>query len=142
MTIAEQIEQYIGSQPTVKQSALETLHRLIMELQPCCELWYLDGKNSEGKVVSNPNIGYGRLTLSYADGSSKDFYKVGLSANTKGISLYILGIEDKGYLAATYGSTLGKATVTGYCIKFAKLEAINLEVLRAALVYGLNRGEG
>jgi len=142
MTIAEQIEQYIGSLPEAKQRDLNALHRLIMELQPGCELWYLDGKNSDGKVVSNPNIGYGRLTIYYADGSSKDFYRVGLSANTTGISVYIMGIEDKGYLAATYGSTLGKASVTGYCIKFAKLEAINLEVLRAALAYGLQRGEG
>jgi hypothetical protein len=45
-----------------------------------------------------------------------------MSANTTGISIYILGIEDKTYLAQTYGKTLGKASVSGYCIKFKDLK--------------------
>jgi hypothetical protein len=138
MNIAEQIATYIGGQTEAKRTVLETLHRSILEMQPGCELWFLDGKNSEGKVVANPNIGYGRLTLHYADGSSKAFYRVGLSANSTGISVYIMGLEDKNYLATTFGPTLGKASVTGYCIKFAKLEAINLEVLLSAIQYGLD----
>jgi hypothetical protein len=93
----------------------------------------LDGKNSEGKVVSNPNIGYGLRTIQYADGTTKEFYQIGLSANTTGISVYILGIEDKTYLAKTYGDTIGKASVTGYCIKFKTLKAINIEILEAAI---------
>ncbi len=133
MTIEQQIATYIESQPAAKRGALQTLHACLLKQHPGCEVWFLDGKNSEGKVVSNPNIGYGRLTLKYADGSSKDFYRVGLSATTTGISVYIMGLEDKTYLATTYGPSLGKATVTGYCIKFAKLEAINLEVLLLAV---------
>jgi hypothetical protein len=38
----------------------------------------------------------------------QEFYQVGMSANTTGISVYILGIDDKKYLAETYGKTLGK----------------------------------
>ena len=41
-------------------------------------------------------------------------FQIGLSANKTGISVYILGIEDKKYLAQTYGKDLGKASVTGY----------------------------
>jgi len=135
MSTEDQIATYIDSQPAVKRVALQTLHACLLKQHPGCEVWFLDGKNSEGKVVSNPNIGYGRLTLQYADGSTKDFYRVGLSATTTGISVYIMGLDDKTYLATTYGPTLGKATVTGYCIKFAKLEAINLEVLLSAVAY-------
>jgi hypothetical protein len=57
-----------------------------------------------------------------------------LSANTTGISVYILGIKDKKYLAETYGKKLGKASVTGYCIKFKTLKDINIETLKAAIV--------
>ncbi|MNQ93911.1 hypothetical protein D3C85_1094000 [compost metagenome] len=106
---------------------------------PTARLWFLDGKNSEGKIVSNPNIGYGQYTITYADGSSKDFYQIGLSANTTGISVYIMGIEDKLYLAQTYGATIGKASVTGYCIKFKALKDIDVNVLQAAI---LDRVEG
>jgi len=59
----------------------------------------------------------------------------GLSANKTGISVYILGIEDKKYLAETYGKGLGKASVTGYCIRFKALKNINLEILEAAMRY-------
>jgi hypothetical protein len=100
---------------------------------PACKLWFLDGKNSEGKTVSNPNIGYGLQAMKYADGTTRDFYQIGLSANTTGISIYILGIEDKKYLAQTYGKALGKASVTGYCIRFKTLKDINIEILEAAI---------
>jgi hypothetical protein len=137
MTTVEQIGAYIASQVEAKRTDMEVLHQRIMALQPGCDLWFLDGKNSEGKVVSNPNIGYGTLQLSYSDGSSKAFYRVGLSGNTTGISVYIMGLEDKAYLATTYGATLGKASVTGYCIKFKTLASINLDVLLSAVQYGL-----
>ncbi|MBP7239518.1 MAG: DUF1801 domain-containing protein [Saprospiraceae bacterium] len=137
MNIQGQIKAYIDSQPGPKRSDMDALHRLILELKPGTKLWFLDGKNSEHKVVSNPNIGYGLQTIKYADGSSREFYQIGLSANTTGISVYILGIADKTYLARTYGKDIGKASVTGYCIKFKTLKDINVDILLAAIRYGL-----
>lgn len=133
MTIQEQIQEYITSQPKSKCTDMQELHRIILELMPACKLWFLDGKNSENKTVSNPNIGYGLHTIQYVDGKTKDFYQIGMSANTTGISIYIFGIDDKTYLAKTYGKKIGKAAVTGYCIKFKTLRDINLEILQAAL---------
>ncbi len=137
MNIQGHIKAYIDSQPGPKRSDMDALHRLILELKPGAKLWFLDGKNSEHKVVSNPNIGYGLQTIKYADGSSREFYQIGLSANTTGISVYILGIADKTYLARTYGKDIGKASVTGYCIKFKTLKDINVDILLAAIRYGL-----
>ena len=137
MDIQEQVATYITSQPEPKRGDMQGLHTFILRVLPGCKLWFLDGKNSEGKVVSNPNIGYGSCTIKYADGKTREFYQIGLSANTTGISVYILGIDDKTYLARTYGKDLGKASVTGYCIKFNKLKDINLDVLEAAIRYGV-----
>jgi len=122
MNIQEQIKKYIASQPEPKRSDLQALHRTILEVMPACKVWFLDGKNSENKTVSNPNIGYGLRTIRYVDGKTKEFYQIGLSANTTGISVYILGIKDKAYLAKTFGKKLGKVKVTGYCIKFKDLK--------------------
>ena len=133
MTIQKQIEEYITSHKEPKRSDLENLHQIILELMPKCKLWFLDGKNDEKKIVSNPNIGYGIHIMKYADGKTRDFYKIGLSANTTGISVYIMGIEDKKYLANTFGEKIGKASVTSYCIKFKKLDDINIEVLKEAI---------
>ena len=133
MTIQKQIEEYITSHKEPKRSDLENLHQIILELMPKCKLWFLDGKNDEKKIVSNPNIGYGIHIIKYTDGKTRDFYKIGLSANTTGISVYIMGIEDKKYLANTFGEKIGKASVTSYCIKFKKLDDINIEVLKEAI---------
>jgi len=133
MNVQGQIQKYIGIQPEPKRSDMEALHRTILEVMPGCKLWFLDGKDSEKKTVSNPNIGYGLQTMKYADGTTREFYQIGLSANKTGISVYILGIEDKKYLAQAYGKQLGKASVTGYCIRFKTLKDINVEVLEAAI---------
>ncbi len=136
MNIQAQIKEYITSQPETKRSDMQELQRVILQLMPACKLWFLDGKNSENKIVSNPNIGYGLYTIKYADGKTREFYQIGLSANTTGISVYILGINDKTYLSKTYGKNLGKASVTGYCIKFKTLKDINIETLEAVIRYG------
>ena len=137
MNVQGQIKEYITSQPEPKRSDLQELHRFIMELMPASKLWFLDGKNSENKIVSNPNIGYGLYTIQYADGKTREFYQIGVSANKTGISVYILGINDKTYLAKTYGKKIGKANVTGYCIKFKSLKDINIDILEAAIRDGV-----
>jgi hypothetical protein len=136
MNVQEQIKKYIASQPEPKRGDMQELHRRILEVMPAGKLWFLDGKNGENKTVSNPNIGYGLQTIKYADGTTRDFYQIGLSANKTGISVYILGIEDKKYLAQTFGKELGKASVTGYCIRFKTLKDINIEILEAAIRFG------
>src|SRR6188472_215715 len=111
MNVQGQIKDYIASQPEPKRSDMQELHRVILKVKPASKLWFLDGKNSENKTVSNPNIGYGHYTIKYADGTDKEFYQIGLSANATGISVYVMGLEDKTYLAKTFGKTVGKASV-------------------------------
>ena len=137
MSVPEQIKKYITSQPEPKRSDMQELHQFLLKVLPNCKLWFLDGKNSEGKTVSNPNIGYGSYSIKYADGTTKEFYQIGMSANTTGISIYILGLIDKTYLVKTYGKKIGKASVTGYCIKFKTLKDINLDILEEAIRYGV-----
>lgn len=137
MNVKEQIKDYISSQPEPKRSDLQLLHELTLKVLPKCKLWFLDGKDSKGKTVSNPNIGYGLQNIKYANGTTKEFYKIGLSANTTGISVYILGIKDKTYLAKTYAKKLGKANVSGYCINFKTINDINLDILQEAIRYGV-----
>jgi hypothetical protein len=138
MTVQKQIKEYIAGQPEPKRSDMQALHQLILQVSPKCKLWFLDGKDDKGKIVSNPNIGYGSYSIKYADGKTREFYQVGLSANTSGISVYIMGLEDKTYLVKTYGKKLGKASVTGYCIKFKTLKDINTDILETAIRFGFH----
>jgi len=95
--------EYLASQPGPKQADLRRLHAHILAEFPGCRLWFADGTNADGKVVANPNIGYGACTM-----------------------------------PRTYGGSIGKASVTGYCIKFKHLAAINVHVLQAAIQYGMS----
>lgn len=139
MNIQEQIENYITTLPDAKRNDMQTLHQHILRSLPKCKLWFLDGKDDKGKVVTNPNIGYGVQTIKYTNGTTREFYQVGISANTSGISVYIMGIEDKRYLPETYGKKIGKASITGYCIKFKTLKDINLEVLEEVIRDGVKQ---
>lgn len=136
MTIQDQINAYIASQPEPKRRDMQELHAMIVGVRQGCRLWFLDGRNEKGRVVSNPNIGYGSRTMNYADGTNREFYRIGLSANTTGISVYIMGIDDKKYLGENFGTSLGKATVTGYCIRFKALSDIDSKILRSAIEFG------
>lgn len=137
MNVQGQIKEYIANLPEPKRSDMQALHRIILEVMPKSKLWFLDGKDSKGKTVSNPNIGYGSYNIKYADGTIREFYQIGLSANTTGISVYIMGIKDKTYLTKTFGKKLGKASVTGYCIKFKTIKDISPDVLQAAIRSGV-----
>jgi hypothetical protein len=139
MNMQKQITEYIATQPEPKRREMRELHDTILALMPACKLWLLDGKDEKGKTVSNPNIGYGSQTIKYANGKTKEFYQIGVSANTTGISVYIMGINDKKYLTRTFGQELGKASVTGYCIKFKTLADIKVDVLKAAIQYGIGQ---
>lgn len=139
MSVQVQIKKYINSLPEPKRSDIELLHKHILLLLPKCKLWFLDGKDDNGKIVSNPNIGYGLQTIKYADGKTKAFYQIGISTNSTGISVYIMGMEDKKRLPETYGKIIGKASVTGYCIKFKRPKDINLDILASAIREGVEQ---
>ena len=139
MNVQTQVANYIAGQPERKRSEMETLHDMMLRLMPGARLWFVDGKDENGRTVSNPSIGYGQRTIAYADGHTKKFYQIGLSANTSGISLYVMGLDDRKYLAETYGDEIGKASVTGYCIKFTTLRNVNLAVLETAIRDGIAR---
>jgi hypothetical protein len=139
MSVRTLISDYLAAQPERKRGDVQALHRMMLTVMPDGRLWFLDGKDEDGRTVSNPNIGYGHLTMAYADGRTRELYQIGLSANTAGISVYIMGLDDKTYLARTYAEKIGKATVTGYCIKFSALRNIDLDVLEAAIRDGIAR---
>jgi hypothetical protein len=137
MNVEEQIKKYIESQSEPKRSDMQELHKRTLQALPGCKLWFEDGKNNENKTVSNPTIGYGLQTLKYADGKTRQFFQIGISGNKTGISVYILGIKDKTYLPRTYAKRLGKASVTGYCIKFKTIKDINIDALEEAIKFGV-----
>ena len=125
----ESVDAYLGSHPEPKRTDLYSLHERFTRLFPGSPVSYFDGLDDTGKVVANPTLGYGTQTVEYASGSSKEVFKLGLSANKTGISIYVMGIKDKALLKSLFQDRLGKAKVTGYCIRFGKLADIDVDTL-------------
>ncbi|MFM9840831.1 MAG: DUF1801 domain-containing protein [Cyclobacteriaceae bacterium] len=111
MEIKSQIKELIKSQSEPKQSEMQELHNLILQLMPNCKQWYFDGKNEDGKQVAHPTIGYGEYIITYKDGTTREFFRVGLLANPTGLAVHIMGLEGKKFLLDTYGKTIGKAKI-------------------------------
>jgi len=135
MDIKTQITEYINSQPELKKIEIQELHSLILRVMPKCKQWYFDGKNEEGKQIAHPTIGYGNYTITYKDGSTREFFRIGLLANPTGLAVHIMGLEDKKFLIDEYGKTIGKAKVGSYGITFKSIKDINLEILTEAIRY-------
>lgn len=130
MTDDQTIQSYLLSLSSNKSREIVQLFKLIKDTLSESELHFFDGKNAEGKVVANPTIGFGNCRLHYADGRHQDTFRLGISANSTGLSIHILGLKDKNFLTEFLGTRLGKAKITGYAIRFGKMSDVDEGVLR------------
>ena len=119
-------DHHLALQGEPNQTELGKVRARVLSEFPDCRLWFDDGLNKGLRLVANPSICYGVLTTKYTNGA--------------GISVYVLGLRDKIDLVRTYGDVIGKASVTGYCIKFRRLSGISTDVLHAAIRHGMAVG--
>ena len=108
------------------QAILTWMHREFPQLEQS----FHDGKNEQGKQVTNPTYGFGLFEQNYANGAKKIHFRIGVAETKNGFSIYLLGIRGKLDLPELC-QDIGKAKVTGYCISFKKWGDLNLEVLRS-----------
>ena len=73
-------------------------------------------------------IGYGTYHYRYASGREGDWFPIGLANNKQYVSLYICAADDQGYLAEANADRLGKVSVGKSCIRFKRLEDLDLDV--------------
>ena len=138
LDVQSQIQSHFENLENAKSFELQQLHNLIVKINPFCKLWFDNGINDEGKVVTNPTIGYGLQTLHYAKGETKEFFQIGICATTTGISIYLIGIKDKNILKETFAPSIGKATITGYCVKYKRFSELNPESLTKLILFGFS----
>ncbi|MEN9333853.1 MAG: hypothetical protein RLY35_1033 [Bacteroidota bacterium] len=138
MNTTEQIAAFLISLPANKVEELKELHQMILAKTGETLLHFFDGKNEEGKIVANPTIGFGQTRLTYANGSFQDTFRLGISANATGISIYIIGLKDKNILKEKFGPRIGKAKITGYCIRFKRLGDLDRTVLAELVAFAFH----
>lgn len=110
-------DDYIESLEGDRKEAIATLHKKIKQVIPGEEIkmW--------GKI-----IGYGTYHYKYQSGREGDWMSVGLTSGVQYMSLYICAGKNGEYLAEANKEKLGKVSVGKSCIRFKKLEDLNLDV--------------
>lgn len=114
-------EEYIANVEEPKRSELQQLHNLIRVALPTFE-----------PVMISNFMGYGQFHYK-GKTCEGEWFRVGLSANKTGISIYICAGDKDGYFPEQAKDRLGKAVVGKSCIRFKKLADINLETVKELL---------
>jgi hypothetical protein len=114
--------QYIAAAPHPKRKVLEELDALIRRTVPSFEPY-----------VAGTMLGYGRYHYRYASGREGDSCRVGLASTKTGFSLYVCLADESGYIVEQEKARLGKVDVGKSCIRFKRLEDLNLRVVEELL---------
>ena len=112
-------EEYIAGLEEPRRSEIQRLHDLIRETLPELE------PNTDGGM-----LGYGRFHYRYASGREGDASLLALSSRKRYISLYVLCTDDGAYLAERYVDRLPKASIGKSCVRFKRLDDVDVDVVR------------
>lgn len=118
------VSSYISDAPDDRQEILQTVHELIVQAVPHLEPHVMLG-------MAKPMIGYGTFHYRYASGQEGDWSVIALANQKNYVSVYLCAVDEQGqYIAEANAKRLGKVSVGKSCIRFKKLEDIDLAVLR------------
>lgn len=122
---AKSPEEYF-SKTGEREPILRTLDELIRKVAPGLKRTMVTG-------MSINMVGYGMFHYKGKSGREGDWPVVALANQKNYISLYICATEGGKYVAENNKDRLGKVSVGRSCIRFKKLEDLNLDVVRGIL---------
>lgn len=121
------VDGFLSSLTDERRADLEQLDRLIVERMPDAERVLWEGVfwgGSEQQI-----IGYGDWSYVKNDGSTVNWFRVGLALQKKHISVYLNASEEGEHLAKRYGDRLGAVKVSSAAVSFTKLDRVDLDEL-------------
>ena len=113
------VESWLDGLPEPRRSTMRAVHRLVRETAPELAPSHVEA-----------TIGYGPFHYVYASGREGDTYRVALRDNARYVSLYVMGGDERGYLAEQHAGNLGKASVGKSCVRFKRVDDLDLDGLR------------
>lgn len=120
---ATSIKEYIDMLPDERKQAIAFLDRFIRKAAPGLK-----------PVFSYNMLGYGNFKYKNYKKEVIDWPTVALASQKNYISIYVCAVDNGVYIAEKYKKDLGKVSVGKSCIRFRKLEDLNLEILRKVIM--------
>lgn len=119
---ATTVEEYLAQVPAERQDIINFLHQFIQKAAPSLKPHFAYNM-----------LGYG--SFPYKNYKKEDItWPVVSLANQKNyVSVYVCAVKDGKYIAEQNAARLGKVSVGKSCIRFKKLEDVNLDVLEEVI---------
>jgi hypothetical protein len=111
-------EDYIAALEEPRRSDIARLDKLIRKTAPRLK-----------PAICAGMLGYGLFHYKYASGREGDTCKLSIASNKQYISLYAFASDEKGYVAERFKKKLAKASIGKSCVRFKKLEDLDLDAL-------------
>jgi hypothetical protein len=118
---AKSAKEYISKLPTDRKKAITELDKMLRKI-PSFKPWFAYNM-----------LGYGVFKYKNHKKEVVAWPVVSLASQKNYMSLYVCSIEEGKYLAEKYKRDLGKVSVGRSCIRFKKLEDLNLPALKKLL---------
>ncbi len=117
---AESIEEFFAAAGEQREPVLRELDKLIQDAAPEMKRELID-------MTGGAMLGYGKFHYQYTSGREGDWWTIVLANQKNHLSLYVCALAGDEYLSEVYGDKLGKVSIGKSCIRFKKIEDLNLE---------------
>ena len=114
--------EYLAKLAEPRKSEIARLDKIIRATVPELKPFILAGM-----------LGYGPFHYRYPTGREGDWCKIGVASNKGYISLYACAADERGYVAERYRERLPKAKIGKSCVRFKKVDDLDLKALKALL---------
>jgi uncharacterized protein YdhG (YjbR/CyaY superfamily) len=119
---AKTIKEYFDALPAERKKPMRFLHAFIQKTAP------------KLKPTFSYNMpGYGLFKYRNYKHELIDWPVIALASQKQYISIYVCAVDDGRYIAETFKKELGKVSVGKSCIRFKKLEDVNLKTLKTVI---------
>ena len=119
---AKTVDEYFQMLPPERKELIETIDRFIKKVTPSLKAHFAYNM-----------LGYGSFKYRNYKHEPIDWPTVSLASQKNYISLYICAVQNGKYVAETHAKELGKVSVGKSCIRFKKIDDLNLKVLEKVL---------
>ena len=119
---ATTVEEYLAAVPDERKEIIDFIHSFIQKTVPNLEVHFAYNM-----------IGYG--SFPYVDYKKRDMEWpiIALANNKQYVSVYVCAVDGDEYIAEKNADKLGKVSVGKSCIRFKKVEDLNLDELAKVL---------
>ncbi len=116
------VKEYLAAVPEERKEAIFFLHTFIQKAAPKLKPHFAYNMLGYG---SFPYLNYRKETVQWPI--------VAMASQKNYISVYVYALDVKQYLAEKFKKELGKVSVGKSCIRFRKIEDVNLPVLKKVI---------